>query len=567
MANFCQNCGNKLKSTDKFCTKCGTPVTVIEQNKQTPISSENIQETVENLKETVGNVSTVVKEKAKQAVQQSQEYLQSEEFQNTKENVIEKAKQAAQYSKDIVQNEEFRNEQADALKEKAKQAHEYLKSEEFQNAKAETVNKTKGFIKNFFSCNINSNDDYIKAEKQCKCSLYTIFVVIAAVIALFPFYDKWYWLNDGLWKSILHLLSILSVISKVVIIPVSIIALIKYYIIHTKVIEYRAINPDMQKQGINGKKTLSVLLVSVVVCLVMTPIMNKVHDNSLHNYSSSDSSSSYSSLVEECNSDSGLQFKLTVDEYIDKYNKNNGNLLSKETADVKQDGEVLSYAWSLGKDRYIQLIEYNDTKKLREVRYCCLTSNFNSNPKPFINDTVNAFNIIDDTIDVDAWENIVHNRNSSSYYYDDGICYSVGGNNASGQDIYICSMLAATKEIVENLYGSAGSSDNMASNSSTNSSSSDKYIKDDSFIEEYLAKINIGYEFKVEDTDVYNRYIVVGTAEKEYAHLPEQLIVYLAWIDKNHEVHGNKKSATVTSRKYELVSEMRNSETWDKEPF
>lgn len=299
MANFCQNCGNKLKSTDKFCTKCGTPVTVIEQNKQTPISSENIQETVENLKETVGNVSTVVKEKAKQAVQQSQEYLQSEEFQNTKENVIEKAKQAAQYSKDIVQNEEFRNEQADVLKEKAKQAQEYLKSEEFQNVKTETVNKTKGVIKNFFSCNINSNDDYIKAEKQRKYCLYTIFAVIAITIALFPFsfHDR-YWLD----YTVLHVLSKLSLISKIVIIPICIIAFIKYYIIHTKVIAYKATNSNVQKYGINVKKSLSLLLLSVVVCLVMTPIMNKIDDSAYDKYLSSSSSSTESDSPQGTNS-------------------------------------------------------------------------------------------------------------------------------------------------------------------------------------------------------------------------------------------------------------------------
>lgn len=304
MANFCQNCGNKLKGTDKFCTKCGTPVAVTEQNNQSPINGENIQETVDNLKETMGNVSAAVKEKAKQAVQQSQDFVQSEQFQNAKENVIEKAKQAVQYSQDVIQNEEFRNEQKDALKEKAKQAQDYLKSDEFKNVKTETANKTKGFIKNFFSCNINNNDDYVKAERQRKCCLYTIFAVIALTVVLFPFYDKWFWLDDGLWKSVLHLLSVLSVASKVVVIPVCVIAFIKYYIIHTKVIAYRAINPDIQKQGINVKKTLSVLLASVVICLVMMPVMNKVDDSAYHNYSSSLSSSTDSSADTESNNNS-----------------------------------------------------------------------------------------------------------------------------------------------------------------------------------------------------------------------------------------------------------------------
>lgn len=104
MANFCQNCGNKLKATDKFCVKCGTPIVRAEQDTTNPINKENIQETAQNLKETAGNIYDTVKEKAKQTAEKSQEYLQSEQFQDVKDSVIEKSKQATEKSRAILEN-------------------------------------------------------------------------------------------------------------------------------------------------------------------------------------------------------------------------------------------------------------------------------------------------------------------------------------------------------------------------------------------------------------------------------------------------------------------------------
>lgn len=102
MANFCQNCGNKLKATDKFCIKCGT--SVVRTDNTNLINKENIQETAQNLKETAGNIYDTVKEKAKQTAEKSQEYLQSEQFQDVKDSVIEKSKQATEKSRAILEN-------------------------------------------------------------------------------------------------------------------------------------------------------------------------------------------------------------------------------------------------------------------------------------------------------------------------------------------------------------------------------------------------------------------------------------------------------------------------------
>lgn len=321
MNNFCENCGNKLQSTEKFCIKCGTPIAVTEQNQQTPIEAENTQGTVEN--------------------------------------------------------------------------------------SSETANETKGFIEKFFSCNINNSDDYIKAEKKRKCLVYTIFALIAATIFLIPFYDEWYWYS-GTWESIMCSASTLSVVSKVLFVPVGIIAFIKYYIMSKRIKEYKIQNPTIQTYNANiNKKAMLIVLVACIVCI---PLVNKLNNIAFENY--------------------------------------------------------------------------------------CLTLNSNN--------------------------------------------YNTSDDNTS---------------------------DTYSSTSNVSSTSSNYYIKDNDFIVEYITKINVGYDFKIKDTDMYNRYIVVGKAGKDYEHLADRLVVYLAWIEKNHDVLGTRKTATVISEEYNLVSEMRNSEIWNEEPF
>ena len=119
MDKFCSHCGNKLLKDDKFCTKCGTPAPENEEINET----QKVQETMNKLKESAENVSSAVKEKTKQAVQQSQEFIQSEQF---------------------------------------------------QNAKNEAVKNTKNFIQRFFECNINNQEDYegrTAAQALFMCSI------------------------------------------------------------------------------------------------------------------------------------------------------------------------------------------------------------------------------------------------------------------------------------------------------------------------------------------------------------------------------------------------------------
>ncbi len=85
--------------------------------------------------------------------------------------------------------------------------------------------------------------------------------------------------------------------------------------------------------------------------------------------------------------------------------------------------------------------------------------------------------------------------------------------------------------------------DNGSTEYSTSSeTTANKYKKDDDFIIEYLEKVNYGFDYTIEDTDEYNRYIISGSSKKGFEHVPNQLIVYLVWIDEDDNVDENKRS-------------------------
>ena len=135
--------------------------------------------------------------------------------------------------------------------------------------------------------------------------------------------------------------------------------------------------------------------------------------------------------------------------------------------------------------------------------------------------------------------------------------------------------LCAVGKINDIAYQNAYSDSSVPANSTYSSDSQDytdsseilKYQKDDDFIVEYAEKLVPGYNCKIEAIDNYNRYIVLATAEKEYSHLTNQLIVYTLLINKNYDVHEWKRlTATNTNQKSRLISEAKEVEIWNSEP-
>ena len=383
MSKFCKNCGKELTEDTKFCMNCGTEV----ENEDSIIQKTQNQQQGNLLNDQTQNLKDETIKAAKNVVNKSQEFLQSEQMQNVKNSVVEKAKQT----------------------------QEYLKSDEFKAVKDETVNKTKNAVKRFFECNINNNDDYVKAEKKRKSCIYTIITFIATTLILIPFYDKAFWFDDGVLKLILNILSVLSVVTKVLVLPVCIIAFIKYNFINKELIKYRALNPNLTKQSANMKKSAIVLFISLIICLVMTPVMDKVNTVALH-------------------------------------------------------------------------------------------------------------------------KNLDDNSNTSS---------------------------TETSSSANSSYKDNGSTEYSTSSETT----ANKYKKDDDFIIEYLEKVNYGFDYTIEDTDEYNRYIISGVAKKGFEHVPNQLIVYLVWIDEDDNVDGKQKEATREEQKTRLISEMHENPLWNAPPL
>ena len=168
-----------------------------------------------------------------------------------------------------------------------------------------------GKLKKIFGCDIKNNADYVKAEKSRKLCINIILICVAVTIILLPFYDKGYWFKSGIVKTLLDGMSTLSIASKVVALPVCIIAFIKYNSINKELIRYNTINPNLPKPKNNIKTAAIVLALSIVACLILNPIMEDVDTSAyLAQKDSTSDSAQSSSPVEKCGT--GLQFKYTV---------------------------------------------------------------------------------------------------------------------------------------------------------------------------------------------------------------------------------------------------------------
>ncbi|MBE5041163.1 PH domain-containing protein [Ructibacterium gallinarum] len=270
------------------------------QEQKNIYNSEKVQETMDKLKESAENVSTAVKEKAKQAVQQSQEFIQSDQF---------------------------------------------------QNAKNEAVKNTKNFIQRFFECNINSQEDFTRAELRRKRCLCVVFAMIAASIFLFSFYDEYYWF-DGVWYSIMKFASFLSSMSRILLVPVCIIALIKYYYVNKEIKRYQSENPDVQTHDMHTNK--KAMVITLVICIICVPVVSKINDMAYQNDSSTKSNEKVSDIETSKSNDvatdtgnrTSFKTNLTDDEII-----NCAVIVFENTTYSPKTPKLVDYS-VIGQDKY-----------------------------------------------------------------------------------------------------------------------------------------------------------------------------------------------------------------------
>ena len=329
-------------------------------------------------------------------------------------------------------------------------------------------------LKKIFGCDIKNNADYVKAEKSRKLCINIILICVAVTIILLPFYDKGYWFKSGIVKTLLDGMSTLSIASKVVALPVCIIAFIKYNSINKELIRYNTINPNLPKPKNNIKTAAIVLALSIVACLILNPIMEDVDTSAYLAQKDSTSDSAQSSgPVEKCGT--GLQFKYTVKEYIEKYNKKTNSKISVNDADISELSLTNSYTWEL-KNNNLYISEDSETNKIKEIRFFASTKDIGNNGRGFLDNAINAFSIIDNGIDKDKikdmFDEALSEDNYKNNYYKNGINYVV---DKIGMSIDI-SMLAETEDMaIDDTISESGinqSSKSKSSNTSKSTSSS-----------------------------------------------------------------------------------------------
>lgn len=331
-----------------------------------------------------------------------------------------------------------------------------------------------GKLKKIFGCDIKNNADYVKAEKSRKLCINIILICVAVTIILLPFYDKGYWFKSGIVKTLLDGMSTLSIASKVVALPVCIIAFIKYNSINKELIRYNTINPNLPKPKNNIKTAAIVLALSIVACLILNPIMEDVDTSAYLAQKDSTSDSAQSSgPVEKCGT--GLQFKYMVKEYIEKYNKKTNSKISVNDADISELSLTNSYTWEL-KNNNLYISEDSETNKIKEIRFFASTKDIGNNGRGFLDNAINAFSIIDNGIDKDKikdmFDEALSEDNYKNNYYKNGINYVV---DKIGMSIDI-SMLAETEDMaIDDTISESGinqSSKSKSSNTSKSTSSS-----------------------------------------------------------------------------------------------
>lgn len=354
-----------------------------------------------------------------------------------------------------------------------------------------TVNKAKGALNHIFECNIQDNNGYTKAENTRKSAIYTIIAAIAVTIVLIPFYDKWYWFEDGFIKMILHMLSVLSVVAAIAVVPVCIIAFIKFYSCNNAVTKYITANPTLSKRGANLKVAISILAAAVVMFAVLLPTMEKVDYIAFKNYSDriddmdtdSDNtkSTSYSSAVTVASDNDSLCFKMNIDEFINAYNDlddvKKDSMLKLDMAKAKKSSfdkldanqkqrKGIMYQWNNQysvmasvdrKDPNIQegfVVFCNDYGEITGISYVITNHLFDiyeANGKSYLptQDSYRAFSVVNPYLIFDEYCDILQEilDNGYTYKYDDGILYQCGKDEE--RDTWIYSMQALTKEDYE----------------------------------------------------------------------------------------------------------------------
>ena len=368
MSKFCTKCGKELVEGTKFCTNCGAE-----------IANENTQPESTN-QEKVANEEN---QQVNQQVNQQQNYNQNFNY----------------------------------------QTNSYT-----QNGTEEKVRAT---VKKIFGCEINNNDDYFKAENKRSSCIYAIIGAISVALVMIPFYDKWFWFEDGFEKTLLHIMSVLSVVTIIAAVLICIFSLIKYFSYNKEVKAYRTANPTLPKNGVNLKVTLPVMAAALVACLILSPIMEDIDTKAYNVYldqsSSKSDSTQYSDSLEK-RASGEWQFKYTIKEYVNKFNKVTNSEISVKSAELKKSDKLNSYIWN-DTGGYTMITTYSDNDKIFAIDFNVDSEYYEEYYDDIVDTVISAFSVIDDEVDTDKIEEMLDNamyiEEYQDFYCSKGIKYMV----------------------------------------------------------------------------------------------------------------------------------------------
>lgn len=374
MSKFCTKCGKELVEGTKFCTNCGAE-----------IANENTQPESTNQEK----VANEVNQQVNQQVSQQQNYNQNFNYQTN------------------------------------------------SYAQNDTEEKVRATVKKIFGCEINNNDDYFKAEKKRSSCIYAIIGAISVALVMIPFYDKWFWFEDGFEKTLLHIMSVLSVVTIIAAVLICIFSSIKYFSYNKEVKMYRAANPTLPKYGANLKVTIPVLAAALVACLILSPIMEDIDTKAYNVYldqsSSKSDSTQYSDSLEK-RASGEWQFKYTIKEYVNKFNKVTNSEISVKSAELKKSDKLNSYIWN-DTGGYTMITTYSDNDKIFAIDFNVDSEYYEEYYDDIVDTVISAFSIIDDEVDTDKIEEMLDNamyiKGYQDFYCSNGIKYMVDCSESS----------------------------------------------------------------------------------------------------------------------------------------
>lgn len=254
---------------------------------------------------------------------------------------------------------------------------------------------------------------------------------------MIPFYDKWFWFEDGFEKTLLHIMSVLSVVAIIAAVLICIFSLIKYFSYNKEVKAYRAANPTLPKHGANLKVTIPVLAAALVACLILSPIMEDIDTKAYNVYldqsSSKSDSTQYSDLVEK-RASGEWQFKYTIKEYVNKFNKVTNSEISVKSAELKKSDKLNSYIWN-DTGGYTMITTYSDNDKIFAIDFNVDSEYYEEYYDDIVDTVISAFSIIDDEVDTDKIEEMLDNamyiKGYQDFYCSNEIKYMVDCSESS----------------------------------------------------------------------------------------------------------------------------------------